>query len=294
MFEVAFEQELFAERLSVLIGRIAAAGTSTVDDFLGLPLAINFLNPAVGFNGIPANIPGFSFYPGATWGARLRFTPSRAWSVAAGVYNSAANPLDPSDSNLLGSALGRSVSTSIDFSFDGEVFLITELTYKHHPDAAGPGVYKISAYYDSSRFLDLTNPFSAGSRGNHGFYILAEQMVYRESHVAPRQGLTPFVGVIVAPSKRRNLLPLYIKGGLIYQGLFARRDYDITTFGVTYARFNSDIPGLGDRYWYEWTHLFVVTAWLMIRPDIQYIVHPGGTGQIDNVLAFGTQFILTF
>jgi porin len=42
-----------------------------------------------------------------------------------------------------------------------------------------------------------------------------------------------------------------------------------------------------NEYPVELYYTFRVGNWLSLRPNIQYIVHPGGTSQNDNVLVLG-------
>ncbi|HEY7251691.1 MAG TPA: carbohydrate porin [Methylomirabilota bacterium] len=44
----------------------------------------------------------------------------------------------------------------------------------------------------------------------------------------------------------------------------------------------------------EWTYALVVTPWLTIQPDIQYIVHPSGKSSVSNALVVGVQLSLQF
>ncbi|MPQ71125.1 carbohydrate porin [Pseudomonas sp. MWU12-2323] len=36
------------------------------------------------------------------------------------------------------------------------------------------------------------------------------------------------------------------------------------------------------------------SAWLTVRPNVQYIVHPGGTDHVDNVLVAGIKLQTKF
>jgi porin len=44
----------------------------------------------------------------------------------------------------------------------------------------------------------------------------------------------------------------------------------------------------------EWTYALVVTPWLTIQPDIQYIVRPSGKSSVSNALVVGVQLSLQF
>jgi porin len=35
-----------------------------------------------------------------------------------------------------------------------------------------------------------------------------------------------------------------------------------------------------------------VTPWLQLEPDVQYVIEPGGTGEIPNALVLGAQIAI--
>lgn len=37
-----------------------------------------------------------------------------------------------------------------------------------------------------------------------------------------------------------------------------------------------------------------VTPWLIVQPDVQYIINPGGTQDLDNALVVGGRASVTF
>src|SRR5262249_8000842 len=141
------------------------------------------------------------------------------------------------------------------------------------------------------------------TRGKSGFYVLADQMIYRERPGPSPQGLTPFVAVAVAPDESTNLLPLFVDGGLVYTGLIPGRDNHVAAFGVVYGRFSSELrrsqrlqrqTGVAAAIQYyevalEWTYAIQVARWLSVQPDVQYIIRPGGSSSIPNALVLGTQ-----
>jgi Carbohydrate-selective porin len=45
---------------------------------------------------------------------------------------------------------------------------------------------------------------------------------------------------------------------------------------------------------FEFTHKVMITKWMYMQPDLQYIISPGGTGDIDDALVLGFQLGLTF
>lgn len=281
----AWEQTIIEQRLDLRIGRL-----STGDDFLTSPLYVLFVNSDFDANPFSAllNVP-YSAYPTATWGARLRGHPLRPIYIAAGVYDG-----DPSVS--LNAAHGT------DFSFrDAGVLVTFEAGYSpgRHMKEVLPGHYKVGGYYHTGRFprfdapgSDLPSDFEYG---NGGYYFLVDQMVYREDG---DQGLWPFAAVVLAPNEEINVMPVFVGGGITYQGLLPRRDADVAVVSLAYGGFSSDLrrseagspQGQQDfEMVIEWGYIIHVAPWLHIQPDFQYIVKPGGTGNIPDALVIGAQ-----
>ena len=146
------------------------------------------------------------------------------------------------------------------------------------------------------------------TEGTTGWYVLADQMVYREGGGASTQGLTPFVSIVVAPDASINAVPLFVNGGLVYRGLIPRRDNDIAAFGVVYGQFSRDLrrsqqlarqtgaPATIQDFEMvlEWTYVAQVARWLAVQPNVQYVIKPGGSGAIPNALVLGAQLSVTF
>jgi porin len=44
----------------------------------------------------------------------------------------------------------------------------------------------------------------------------------------------------------------------------------------------------------EFTYQARITPWLVVQPDLQYIINPGGTTDLNNALVIGGRASLTF
>ncbi len=301
---VALEQSLFDDRVSLRGGRIAAG-----DEFLTSPLYDTFVQTA--FNGNPMgilfNVP-MTVYPTATWGMRARVRPISQLSLMAGVYNG-----DPT--------LSGNDKHGADWTMRGPLFAIGEVGVhlNQEPGATGlPGNYKVGGYYLAGKVPHLQRDVDGGSialsglppqmyDGNGGFYILLDQMIYRDGGAGSRRGLTPFVSLLFAPNSSVNTMPFFANGGLVYQGLFPSRPHDTAAFGVAYGAFSRQLArsqrdarsagsGAGIQQYevaLELTYIVQATKWLQVQPDLQYIINPGGTGKIPNALVLGFQLALT-
>ncbi len=299
LVDLYFQQSLWEDRFNCRLGRIAMG-----DEFLSSPLYWNYVNN--GFDGNPVaifkNVPGVTAYPNATWGIRARVRPVKEVYLMAGLFN---NDPDVSESKNHG----------VDFSMRGPCFVIAETGYLRNREKGSgglPGNYKFGAYYHNGDYDDLYRDGAGNSyvlsgnapqthHGNWGFYILLDQMIYREGGSDSEQGLTPFVSLLFAPDKDINPLPFFMNGGLVYKGSIPGRDRDIAAFGVIYGGFSDDL----ERYQedakvgvqrfelvLELNYNVEIVRWLHLIPDIQYVINPGGTGDISDALVLGFQLAL--
>ncbi|GAB5377939.1 MAG: carbohydrate porin [Acuticoccus sp.] len=278
--EFYLEQSLFAGRLDIAVGRLAAG-----DDFAAADSYGYYVNSAVNGNptGILANAPAFTTPPFAQWGARATIKPRDDTYVSLALYNS-----DP--------GVQRDSAHGLDFTFnpwDG-VLAVAEVGF--NPNTADgatgmPGHYAIGGYYDTSTYTYLASP-NRTRDGNYGFYAIAEQMVFRESAGSP-EGLTLWGTVTVNPDETINTLPVGLFGGATYQGLLPGRPDDVTAFGISYGAFSDDLSGQSYELVLELNHRFQLGDWLYVTPDVQYIINPNGGG-IPDALVAGVEASIDF
>ena len=299
LVDLYFQQSLWEDRFNYRLGRIAMG-----DEFLSSPLYWNYVNN--GFDGNPVaifkNVPGVTAYPNATWGARVRARPVKEVYVMAGIFNNDPEVTEPQNHG-------------VDFSLKGPYFVIAETGYLRNrgkKSSGLPGNFKLGAYYYDGDCDDLYRDSSGNSyalsgnapkthHGNWGFYVLLDQVIYREGGPGSHQGLTPFVSLLFAPDEDINQMPFFVNGGLVYEGLVPGRDRDIASFGFIYGGFSDDLERYQEdanvgaqRYElvFELNYNIEIARWLHFIPDIQYIINPGGTGDISDTLVLGFQLAL--
>jgi len=298
LVDVYLEQPFFNDRLNVRVGRLVAG-----DEFMTSPLYWLFVSAGVDGNpaGIFQNAPGMTSYPVATWGARLRVQPVETVYAMVGAFNG-----DPT--------LGDNGKHGVDWTMRGPVFAIAEIGYllNQAQGASGlPGNYKIGAYYNGGPFPQFLGGAAGGPaavvQGNAGFYLLADQTIYRGGGANP-PSLTPFVSIVVAPNAAINAMPTFVDGGLVYRGLIPGRANDVAGFAVIYGSFSSDLrqserlqrregvaAALQDyEVVLEWMYSIQLARWLVVQPDVQYILRPGGSSAIPNALVVGLQLSANF
>jgi porin len=182
-----------------------------------------------------------------------------------------------------------------------------------------PGAYRVGFWYDSSDLADVFlaangNPLvqSPGVRArtnSHetgGYAMLQQQISCRHEDCA--RGLTLF-GNFVQADRDTAVIDQLITVGLFYTGPFDARTQDDLGFAVGRTHVNSRVAdgqrlqnaaGLGpvavqtSEYPVEIYYSIHATPWLVMRPNVQYIHHPGGTGERGNVVVLGLKASLTF
>jgi porin len=308
LYELYLGQYFIDEQVHLKVGRLGLGpfeyGYST--------LMYDYMS--AGYNSNPGaffvNQPVTTFaFPVATWGARVLIEPKdEDYNVRLGVYNGFPRDLADADKN------------GVDFSLnlDKSTFLISEFAYKLNQDPADqgrPGNYKIGLMYDTGTF-DSVLAASAGAPGttkdgNFGFYVIGDQMLYRETvpvhspdHPAnwkvgfkkshpTDQGLYAWGVFVTNPDDDINLAPYWVSGGLTYKGLINGRGADRLGIGFYHSFFSSD-SGLDDETHIEVFYRIQFTSWLGIGPDIQYIVNPGGSPDAGNAFVLGLNLTAFF
>lgn len=290
------EKDFFDKRLNVRVGRIAAG-----DDFAASPLYGLYVSNAV--DGVPISIPinmFFTVYPTATWGARSRFKLNDDFYILSGIYDG-------------DKGVERDEMYGLDFSLRLKEGIAFAQEFAYAPKAglgrAGlPGHYKAGIYYNGAVRRDLYSDVNGASYaatglpsrkhiGDYNVYIHADQMIYREDGTAD-QGLTPLMVVTLGPDNI-NKFPFFIMAGLVYKGLVPGRDNDMSGFEIVYSKYSDSLKksqesvgAAAQQYelMLEFTHRIMITNWMYFQPDLQYIIQPGGTGNIEDALVIGFQF----
>lgn len=295
---VQFNTTLLDKRFDLAWGRLVAN-----DDFLRSPLYCQFVNNS--FCGSPKavflqNPFAFSAYPTAQWGVRGRYdTEARDWTIQAAIYDA-----DAEDKNGDPASPGNNEhGTNWEFGGNG-VVLAGELQFHRNRDSktALPGTYKIGGFYMNGDYQDISRTDNTTVKGNAMLWLLADQALYREQP-GSNQGLAWFGALVFSLKDKANQMDNYFNTGLLYTGWFAARPRDTTGLAVTAGWYSDDLntardsQGLADKDYeavVEINHKFVLTRGIAISPDLQYVIRPAGTGDIDNALLAGIKLSIQF
>jgi porin len=229
---------------------------------------------------------GWTNYPNARLGVRLKYDFSPAWQLRVAAFN-----VDPDSNGNASRAwhLGPKRTT-------GTVVPV-ELVYKHA--GALPGEYKLGYYHDSSEVKRIGSDRQVSGRSGH--YLLMDQAVWA-SDVSKGRSLHVFGQYSAASEAASPFSKWYGTGVVLYQP-FTGRPRDTLALGYGRAvpnprsRVGAGFDGLDSaEQLIELSYGYQATPWLSLRPDVQYIIEPGAfTGEhIDNALLLGLQVKAVF
>lgn len=299
--ELFWKQDFLAHKVTIQLGW-APLG----NDLAQLAAFCNFQNGVIcGHANAMTTNSGAHNYPTAQWGGRVKWRATPGFYVVAGAF------LDnPNGGN-------KDQGWNLSLKHRG-VFVPVELGWSTRPDNPRPGDVKLGAYYNTSGTPDvytdvngqpagLTGAAFEHHDGRSGGYVIVDKMVYREGPDTKR-GL--FLGAMagVGDKATAKFRDYWIVGGH-YQGTFPGRDDDVISFMAASARINprltryqrnrdSITPGAVPIQTRE-TVLEVdygakITPWLKLRPNLQYIIRPNGTGTIPDAFVIGLYTQVTF
>lgn len=254
--------------------------------FANQPLSKFFMNNSIsatkglgGLNGFPWS----SSY--AAWGGYVKVKPVEWQYTMAGLYMAIPSATDPDNHGLDFAGFAANPNA------DGLFFLAeTGVTPKLGPEKL-PGKYAFGAIY-----WGLENRGFDGETYDQkfAFYWQADQMLFREKSGAS-EGLNAITFFTYAPSYD-NKLPFYFHAGLVYEGLIPGRDKDQCGIAFSYGSFSHDqivadeargvVPQTYEAV-IEADYRVQATGFLYVQPFWQYIVRPGGRGEVSNANVLG-------
>jgi len=288
--------------LDLKLGRLGVG-----EDFM--PFSCIFQN--LSFCGsLPGNIVSTWFnWPVSQWGARLKVNFAPEWYFKAGVYQ-----LNPSYLETKNAFKLNNPSGTIGALVPAELGWTPKLG-----EAGLPGSYRVGAWYDNSDQPDVflaanhmplvlspgVPPLTRSSEA--GGYAMVQQQVTAVNG-NPSRGLSLFANFVQADRHTATIDQL-ITVGLFYTGPFDARPRDELGFAVGRTHVNSrvadgqalqnavgvgPVPVQGSEYPVELYYGLYATQWLTLRPNIQYIHHPGGISQNRDVVVLGLKTEVKF
>jgi porin len=298
--ELWYQQDL-GGGVDVKLGRLTQGG-----DFNSF--SCNFMN--LSWCGAPAgNIAGDYWYnwPVSQWGARIRLKRPN-WYAMAGAYENNPNELDNAFYISRGGATG--------------VLAVGEGGWTPRLGARQlPGSYRVGSWYNTSNADDVLldrdgRPFAVTGTaplrrsGRYGAYILLQQQLTGTASTDAKgqpqsdKGITVFLNFTQA-DRRTQRTDNQLAAGLFWAGSIPGRPADDIGFGIARTHINSRAaeatvlatPG-AERPKSEFASELYYSAhlmpWLVVRPNVQYVVDPGGLSRLPDVVILGIKSAVTF
>jgi len=292
-------QKYFDGALDVKLGRFGEG-----EDFNSFPC--DFQNLAFCGSQV-GNWVGDSWYnwPVSQWAARIRYNITPELYAQVGAFEQ--NPSNLERQN------GFKLSGS---GTQGAMFPM-ELVWS--PAIRGlKGEYRAGYYYSNANAKDVyrdddSQPAALSGQdyrsrsSKHGFWLGAQQQVTSLASDHSR-GLSLFANATLH-DKKTNVIDNYVQAGVVYRGPFDVRSKDDIGFALARVHVNpayrknaeahnraagtndfddpAFLPVQDTEYSAELYYGIHLADWLTVRPNLQYIRHPGGVGQVDDALVGG-------
>jgi porin len=294
-----FEQDFFDKRLQLKLGRLGPGSDFSLWD-------CSFMNITFcgGQNGNTVSNYWMN-WPISQWGAIGTWNIDSTHYLRTGVYQ--VNPWY------------LETSHSLDLYHGGSKGNLFPIEYGWNPRSSDgrKGMYSIGGWYTTYRQPDVYTdrrgepvgltgePFDQRT-GAYGAYLTAHQQLTRGDGIRPDSGLTVFFEATQA-DRNTATVDRTIALGLTYKGFGDRPDDQLgVAVGTThvnsrlgaYQRQVKDraVDSLvqGSEFTAEAFYGFQLRQWLVIRPDIQWIQHPGGVASRSDVYVVGAKSVITF
>ncbi len=295
--EVWYRHTFASDRFWIKLGKQEANADFAYTDFGG-----EFISSSPGFS---PTIPLVT-YPDPDWGVAMGAQPVEWFSINAGLYQGRPDggrsigdtidtlygPMFMVEPSFHYTIADRPGHLRLGYWWNGDRFeklgvaeddggIDTAAQLALLADLRGRGLIAVffegligtAVGFFGGEFIDRVNG-SESKDETHGFYATWDQTIFANQETGRGLGVFAQFGYSdedVFEAER------YFGGGIQWTGPFARRPEDIFGLGVFHVNF-SEKAGFDEpsETVFELFYKAQVTPWFNLKPDFQYIVHPGG------------------
>ena len=301
-----YQQKFFDQTLDIKAGRFGQG-----EDFNSFPC--DFQNLAFCGSQV-GNWAGDIWYnwPVSQWALRVKYHLTPQLYAQVGAYEQNPSNLDRGNGfKLSGSGTQGAV-------------LPVELVWTPALNSL-PGEYRAGYYYSNANARDvyqdshgqpaaLSGESYRSASSKHGFWLGAQQQLTSRASDRSR-GLNVFANATLH-DKKTNAIDNYVQAGVVYKGLFDARTKDDIGFALARVHVNPAyrknaqaqnrarvvadyddaryLPPQDTEYSAELYYGIHLANWLTVRPNLQYIRHPGGVSRVDDALIGGVKIQSSF
>ncbi len=280
LYEAWYEHRFLSDRLSLLVGMHDYNSEFNALEYAGL-----FLNSSFGIEPDISQV-GPSIFPIAALATRLRLQPSENTYVLAAIYDGVPGDPDKPSRTRIKLDDGDGLFAAL------EVGLVQGEAAQADYHKLGLGVWRHTT--------ELATYSGEQIDSNIGIYLIAETRLYTESH--EEQGLGCFIQFGLA-DEDKNQIGRYWGAGVHYTGLLPGRDSDVMGLAVASARNANNFLRFNQTEGVEldhtetaieWSYRAQVQPWLVLQPDVQYVINPGMDPLVDDALLAGVRVEVSF
>lgn len=224
-----------------------------------------FINSSFGIHPTIASNTAVPIFPITAWGLDLHWNIGEDYLWHTAIFDGTPDEISPYNTEW---SLGKK---------DG-LLAITEFELGKSLIAGRSGSYKLGAYYHQHEDEE------SETMRNGGVYLVADQDISDQLSLFAQVGISP---------KEENVNKQYYALGLNWKNIWESRPKDMLGFAVAHASLSHS--AVASETVLELIYNFQLNENIYLRPDIQYVINPAGTGEkINNalvgILRFGVEF----
>ncbi|MBS3943990.1 MAG: carbohydrate porin [Melioribacter sp.] len=289
LYQLLLEKKFFDEKFSVAIGLYDLNSEFDMRATSGI-----FINPShgIGYDFAKSGLNGPSIFPTTSLAVRWKYQTGNGNYFQSAILDGVpGNPDNPFGTHInLNKNEGFLVATE---------YGIVELDEEVQKSKIAIGSW---IYTSQSEANDI---YSVGSQtrleNNYGFYVTAERILYSKFDT-PQLGLTGFIRLGVA-NPNVNPVDFYLGAGFKFSGLLDKESNDALGLAMAFShnskkyRNVAEIKGEFIKEYeinFEATYKFQLTPWLMLQPDLQYIINPSYCTNSNSAFVIGSRIEIIF
>jgi len=291
LYQALLEKKFFGERLSIATGLY-----DLNSEFDCRETSSIFINPSHGIGPeiAQSGLNGPSIFPTTSAALRMKYEFGNGNYFQTAILDGVpGDPENPYNTHIIfNKEDGLLLTAEAGYVINKDEQLLTKIAF---------GMWTYTSKFGKNNFSD-NNENSISLEKNYGFYLSAEKLLV-SNFENPNKNISGFLRIGYA-NKNINPVDFYLGGGFKFTGLLGWQEDN--ALGIAFAlahnslafRNSSSILNAIDIKSYELnfeaTYLLPLTPWLMLQPDIQYIVNPSYCSQSANAFVVGSRMQLVF